>query len=289
MKLSIVILNHNSGDFLKNCVESIFADDIPFSFQIIIPDNASTDNSLEKVKKQWGSRLHIINNPRNGGFAYGSNIGIQNASGEYICLINPDTIVHRGTFKNLIEFMDAHPQVGFAGPKVLNNDGTIQLSSRRSIPSPFDAISRALWLSKLFPASKKFAKYNLTYSDPNTTQQVDASTGCCMVARRSMIDMIGLLDENFFLYCEDVDWFLRAKNAGWQTYYVATALINHYHSYSEQFRKYSSVADFHRSMIYFHKKHYAEKYLPIFNWFIYTMVYTRMLVIMTIKTFKGWK
>ena len=289
MKLSIIILNHNSGDFLKNCVESIFADDIPFSFEIIIPDNASTDNSLGKVKERWGSRVHIINNPRNGGFAYGSNIGIRYTSGEYICLINPDTIVHRGTFKNLIEFMDAHPQVGFTGPKVMNNDGTIQLSARRSIPSPFDAISRALWLSKLFPKSKTFARYNLTYNDPNKTQQVDASTGCCMVARRGMIDNIGLLDENFFLYCEDVDWFLRAKNAGWQTYYVATALIDHHHSYSEQFRKYRSIADFHHSMIYFHKKHYAEKYLPVFNWLIYSMVYTRMLAIMILKTFKGWK
>jgi len=289
MKLSIIILNHNSGDLLKSCIESVFADDIPFSFEVIIPDNASTDNSLEKVKEQWGSRLHIINNPRNAGFAYGSNIGIQFASGEYICLLNPDIIVHKGTFKNLIEFMDAHPQVGFAGPKVMNSDGTIQLSARRSIPSPFDAISRALLLSKLFPKSKTFAKYNLTYSDPNMNQQVDASTGCCIFGRRSMIDSIGLLDEKFFLYCEDVDWFLRAKNAGWQTYYVATASIDHLHSYSEQFRKYRSVADFHHSMIYFYKKHYAEKYLPVFNWFIYSMVYTRMLAIMIIKTFKGWK
>lgn len=288
-KLSIIILNHNSGDLLTDCLASVFADDIPFPHEVIVPDNASTDNSLEDAVARWEPRLHIIHNPRNGGFSYGNNIGIHNAGGEYLCLLNPDTIIHRGAFKALVEFLDAHPEVGFAGPKVLSGDGTFQLSARRSIPSPFDAIARALLLSKLFPSSKTFANYNRTFTDPDVTQQVDASTGCCIVARRSMIDNIGLLDDHFFLYCEDVDWFLRAKKAGWQTYYVASAVIEHQNAYSERFRKYRAVADFHRSMVYFYRKHYAPQYLFLFNWFIYSMVYTRMALLMIIKTLTGWK
>jgi GT2 family glycosyltransferase len=289
MKLSIIILNHNSGNLLADCLASVFADDIPFPYEVIVPDNASTDDSLERAVVRWESRLQIIHNPKNMGFSYGNNIGIQYARGEYFCLLNPDTIIHRGAFKALVEFLDAHPQTGFAGPKVLNGDGTLQLSARRSIPSPFDAISRALWLSKLFPSSKRLANYNRTFSDPDVTQQVDASTGCCIVARRYMIDEIGLLDEHFFIYCEDVDWFLRAKNAGWQTYYVVSAVIEHHHAYSEQFRKYRTVADFHRSMLYFYRKHNAAKYLFIFNWFIYCMVYARMVLLMVVKSLKGWK
>jgi GT2 family glycosyltransferase len=289
VKLSIVILNYNSADFLVNCLNSLFADDLPFTHEVIVPDNASTDDSLEKALRAWEGRIRIIHNPKNGGFNYGNNIGLAACSGEYVCLLNPDTIIHRGAFRTLVAFMDDHPQAGFIGPKVLNRDGTFQLSAKRSIPSPFDAIARALLLSKLFPNSTTFARYNVTYLDPNVTQRVDASTGCCMFARRAMLDQIGLLDENFFIYCEDVDWFLRAKGAGWETWFVADAVIEHHHAYSERFRKHRAVIDFHRSMITFYRKHYAHRYPGLFNVFIYAMVYARMLLMICLKTLKGWK
>ncbi len=289
MKLSIIILNHNSGTLLADCLASVFADEIPFPYEVIVPDNASTDDSIDEPMKRWGSRLRVLHNPRNGGFAYGNNIGIRAARGEILCLLNPDTVVRRGAFRALVEFLDAHPTAGFIGPKVLNDDGTLQLSARRSIPTPFDAIARALWLSKLFPTSKTFARYNRTYDDPELVQQVDASTGCCIVARRSMLDAIGLLDEGFFIYCEDVDWFIRARDAGWQTWYVPTAVIEHHHAYSEQFRKFRSVADFHHSMLYLYRKHYAAHYpLPV-NALIAWMVRARMVSLMAVKSLKGWK
>ncbi|MGD0340037.1 MAG: glycosyltransferase family 2 protein [Bacteroidota bacterium] len=289
VKLSIVILNYNSGDFLVKCLDSVFADDLPFSCEVIVPDNASSDDSLKKAEQKWGSRIAVISNPKNGGFNYGNNIGIRHCKGKYICLLNPDTIIHRGAFKTLLDFIEAHPRVGFVGPKVLNRDGSFQLSARRSIPSPFDAIARALLLSKLFPHSKMFARYNLTFLSPDQTQQVDASTGCCLFARRAMIDQIGLLDEGFYIYCEDVDWFLRAKNAGWETWYVAEAVIEHHHAYSERFRKHRAVIDFHKSMIYLYRKHYAKTYPFLFNWIIYLMVYIRMIALICLKTVKRWK
>jgi GT2 family glycosyltransferase len=289
IKLSIVILNHNSGSMLTTCLDSIFADPLPFPYEVIIPDNASTDDSLDRAIAKWGPRLDVIHNGENRGFSWGNNIGIRRSSGRYVCVLNPDTVIHRGAMPELVRFMDAHPRAGFIGPKVYNSDGTLQLSCRRMIPSPFDAMARALLLSKLFPKSKRFARYNLTYLDEDTTQQVDASTGCCMFVRSEMLGEIGLLDEEFFIYCEDVDWFQRAKNANWDVWYVASASIEHHHAYSAKFRKHRAVVDFHRSMIHFYRKHHAASHAAIVNGLIYASVFARMGLIMATKTVRGWK
>jgi hypothetical protein len=289
MKLSVIVLNHNSGSMLADCLSSLFSDDLPADHEVIVPDNASTDDSLDRAILKWGDRILVIRNGDNRGFAWGNNIGIRQASGEYICLLNPDTIVHRGAFGNLVSFMDQHPKAGFIGPKVLNQNRTLQLSSRRSIPSPFDAMARALLLSKMFPHSKRLARYNVTYLDGSTVQRVDASTGCCLFARRTMVDQIGLLDEGFFIYCEDVDWFQRAKNAGWEVWYVPSAVIEHHQAYSERFRKHRAVWDFHRSMIRFYRKHHASRYPSVFNGLIYAGVAARMVLIIGLKTLKGWR
>lgn len=289
VKLSIIILNHNSGSLLTDCLDSLFATELDCTHEVIVPDNASTDDSLERAIAKWGSRLQVIRNTENKGFSWGNNIGVRAAHGEYVCLLNPDTVIHPGTFQTLLSFMDEHPKAGFCGPKVFNSDGTLQLSCRRMIPSPFDAIARALFLSKMFPRSKRFARYNLTYLDRDVVQRVDASTGCCMVARRTMLDEIGLLDEGYFIYCEDVDWFQRAKNAGWEVWYVPEASIDHHHAYSTKFRRHEAVRDFHQSMIRFYRKHHAPQYPALFNGLIYASVFTRMGVIMATRTLQGWR
>lgn len=213
--LSVIVLNHNSGSMLVDCLDSLFADPVAFPTEVIVPDNASTDDSVDRAVAKWGDRIRVLHNGGNRGFAWGNNRGIAEANGEFVCLLNPDTIIRRGAFQTLIDFLREHPRAGFAGPKVLNRDGSFQLSAKRSIPSPFDAFSRAVGLSKMFPHSRRLARYNVTYLDPDETQPVDACTGCCMVARRTMLDEIGLLDEGYFIYCEDVDWFIRARQAGW--------------------------------------------------------------------------
>lgn len=289
MKLSLVVLNHNSGNMLVECLDSVFAHPLPFAFEVIIPDNASTDESLDLVERKWGDRVRILRNGDNKGFSWGNNKGVALAKGDYICLLNPDTVVHGGALGTLVAFLETHPKAGCIGPKVLNKDGSLQLSAKRAIPSPFDAISRALFLSRIFPKSRRLAHYNVTYLDPDLTQQVDASTGCCMLFRRRALDEVGLLDEGYFLYCEDVDWFLRAKNAGWEVWYVAEAVIEHHHAYSTRFRRSQSVRNFHDSMIRFYDKHYAARYPVPFSVSIRTAVRARMYAMIVYRTFRGWE
>ncbi|TWT89817.1 N-acetylglucosaminyl-diphospho-decaprenol L-rhamnosyltransferase [Pseudobythopirellula maris] len=288
VKLSVVVLNHNSGTMLVDCLDSLFAEPFPWPVEVIVPDNQSTDESLGLAEKKWGDRIEVLRNGANKGFAWGNNIGIHRSSGEYVCLLNPDTIVHPGAFEEVVRFMDERPRAGFAGPKVLNKDGTFQLSAKRSIPTPMDAVYRAAGISKLFPDSKRFARYNVTYLDPDATHQVDACTGCCMFARRAMLDEIGLLDEGYFIYCEDVDWFLRAKRAEWEVWYVASAVIEHHHAYSARFRRAQAVRDFHNSMIRFHKKHFASEYSAPVNLLIYAGVRMRMVMMIAYRTLAGW-
>ena len=209
-------MNHNSGGLLTACLDSIFAEHA-VSSEVIVPDNASTDDGLDRAVAKWGERIEVIHNGDNRGFSWGNNIGIRRARGEYICVLQSG---HGGAPRRFAR-TSALPRRASQGRlcgacKVFNSDGTLQLSCRRMIPSPFDAMARALLLSKIFPRSKRFARYNVTYLDENTAQRVDACTGCCMVARREMLNEIGLLDEGYFIYCEDVDWFQRAKNAGWE-------------------------------------------------------------------------
>lgn len=289
MKLSIIILNYNSGTLLRDCLDSVFADDLPPETEVIVPDNASADESMALAEARWGDEIRVIHNGRNGGFAWGNNRGIEASSGEYVCLLNPDTVIHPGAFRELIRFMEEHPRAGCIGPKVLNSDGSFQLSAKRSIPSPFDAVSRALLLSKLFPRSPRFARYNVTYLDPDTTHRVDASTGCCMFVRRAALTEVGLIDEGYFIYCEDVDWFLRAKNMGWEVWYVPKAVIVHHHAYSERFRKRKSVEDFHRSMLRFHDKHYAKGLPAPVNAIIRAGVKARMHGMIALKSARGWR
>ena len=288
IKLSVIILNHNSGRLLPDCLDSLFADDLPCPHEVIIPDNASNDDSLKLAADRWGDRIRIRHNGDNRGFSWGNNLGIGEASGELICLLNPDTIIHRGAFGELVSFMDAHPRAACVGPKVLNSDGSFQLSAKRSIPSPFDAMCRALGLSQLFPSSPRFARYNVTYLDPDVTNRVDASSGCCMLIRREALDEIGPLDEGYFIYCEDVDWFLRAKRRGWEVWYVGSAVIEHHHAYSARFRKSKAVTDFHHSMIRFHRKHFARDYPAIVNGLIYAGVLARMQLMIAYKSLRGW-
>lgn len=287
--LSIIILNYNSGTLLRDCLDSVFADDLPEGTEVIVPDNESSDQSLALAEEKWGARIRVLRNGRNGGFAWGNNRGIEVCTGDFVCLLNPDTVIHRGAFPELLRFMKEHPRAGCVGPKVLNSDGSFQLSAKRSIPSPLDAVSRALLLSKVFPKSERFARYNMTYLDPDTTHRVDASTGCCMFIRRAALEEVGLIDEGYFLYCEDVDWFLRAKKAGWEVWYVPSAVIVHHHAYSERFRRRQSVEDFHRSMLRFHDKHHAQDLPAPVNAVIRAGVKARMHGMIAYKSLRGWR
>lgn len=288
-RLSLVLLNYNSGPLLRACLDSIFAGELPADTEILIPDNASSDDSLALATEKWGDRIRVLPTGANLGFAGGNNVGIRASRGEYLCLLNPDTVVRPGALACLLRFMDEHPRAAFAGPKVLNLDGTLQASAKSAIATPADFFCRMLLLGRLFPRSQRLAHYRLAYPDAEATQQVEASAGCCIFARRAALEEIGLLDEGYFMYWEEVDWFLRARAAGWEVWYVPTAVIEHHERYGERFRRWRSVRDFHRSMARFYGKHFAPGFWAPVNWAVYAAIRLRSLLIGVARTLKGWR
>jgi GT2 family glycosyltransferase len=225
--LSILIVNYNAGRLLKDCIKSIYRETLTIPFDIWVVDNNSQDNSITIIK-QYYPKVNVIENRTNIGFAKANNMALSKSKTDYWLLLNPDTVVRDNAIEKVVKFMDRNPEVGIVGCRVLNEDGTLQFACRRSIPTPRVAFFRLSGLSRLFPNSKITAKYNLTYLDPNETNEVDAVSGAFLMIRREVVDNIGMLDERFFMYGEELDWCLRTKKAGWTVMYYPDAEIIHY-------------------------------------------------------------
>ncbi|MEN3037660.1 MAG: glycosyltransferase [Candidatus Kryptonium sp.] len=255
--LSIIIVNYNVKDFLENALISIRKATVGINTEIFVVDNASEDGSVEMIRQKFPD-VKLIANSENLGFAKANNQALKLAKGKYILLINPDTIVQEDTFKVLISFFEAHPECGMAGCKVLNPDGTLQLACRRSFPTPWVAFTKMVGLSALFPRSKIFGRYNLTYLDPDEITEVDAVSGSFMMIRREVYEQVGGLDEDFFMYGEDIDWCYRIKKAGWKIYYVPLTQIIHFKGESTKRSNLDEIRIFYDAMKIFVKKHYRE-------------------------------
>ena len=212
MDLSIVIVNYNVKEFLQNLIHSIYKAGERINYEIIIVDNASDDGSVELLQEKFPD-VKLIVNSKNLGFSKANNIGMSVATGKYILLINPDSIVQEDTFEKMISFFENTPDAGLAGCKILNPDGTLQLACRRSFPGPWTSFCKVIGFSNLFPKSKFFARYNLTYLNENETYEVDAVSGSFMMIKREVLEKVGNLDEQFFMYGEDLDWCYRIKKA----------------------------------------------------------------------------
>lgn len=257
IELSIIVVNYNVKDFLENALLSIKKAIIGIDAEIIVVDNASEDGSVEMIRQKFPD-VKLIANNENVGFARANNQALKLARGKYIVLINPDTIVQEDTFKSLISFLESHPDCGMVGCKILNPDGTLQLACRRSFPTPWVAFTKMVGLSSLFPKSKIFAKYNLTYLDPNEITEVDAVSGSFMMIRREVYEQVGGLDEDFFMYGEDIDWCYRIKKSGWKIYYVPSTQIIHFKGESTRRSSVDEIRVFYDAMKIFVKKHYKE-------------------------------
>lgn len=266
--LSIVIVNYNARHYLENCLRSIYAETRQVSFDVWVVDNNSQDDSVSMIRRSY-PLVNLIENKDNVGFARANNDAINRCEGEYVLLLNPDTLILENAVEKMVEFLDENPQMGVAGCKVLNEDRTLQLACRRSIPSPGVAFFRLTGLSKLFPNSKMMAEYNLTYLDPDRPHPVDAVSGAFLMIRREVIDSIGTLDERFFMYGEELDWCLRTKKAGWKVMYYPDAEIIHYKGECSRSNSRKAAFEFHRSMYLFYKKHFADNHNPIINMVIY--------------------
>lgn len=198
-KISIVIVNYNTKRFLAKCLRSIYSNPPKVSFEVIVVDNNSADQSKKMVKEEF-PQVVLLENSRNIGFSAANNQAIKMCCGKYILLLNPDTIVLPRSLDILFEFMDEHHEVAVAGPKLLNPDGTCQPSCR-SFPTLFNFFTESSFLYKLFPKSKIFGKFSLDHFNYDRVQQVDMVKGACMIIRGEVLDQVGLMDENFFHVC----------------------------------------------------------------------------------------
>ncbi len=275
--LSIIIVNYNAKKLLQQCLGSVYAETNQIPYDIWVVDNNSNDDSAAMVEKGF-PEVKLIRNKENCGFAKANNMAMSRLKSSYVLLLNPDTIICDNAIEKTVRFMDGNPEVGITGCRVLNEDGTLQLACRRSIPTPSVAFFRLTGLSRLFPNSKTMAKYNLTYLDIDKTHEVDAVSGAFLMIRGEVVDKIGMLDERFFMYGEELDWCLRTKKAGWTVMYYSDADIIHYKGECSKSNSRKAAFEFYRSMYLFHKKHFADNYNPIVNGIICAGIFLKALI-----------
>lgn len=256
MDISVIIVNYNVREFLNNALVSLLKALEGYSSEVFVVDNASDDGSIELIQQRF-PQVHLIVNKSNVGFAKANNQALTLATGKYLLLLNPDTIVQEDTFSKLIEFFSKNNTAGMVGCKILNPDGSLQLACRRSFPTPWTAFTKTFGLSSLFPKSKLFARYNLTYLDPDKPCEVDAISGSFMMMKREVFEKIGGLDETFFMYGEDLDLCYRIQQSGWKVFYVPATSIIHYKGESTKRSDIDELKVFYTAMRLFVRKHHT--------------------------------
>ncbi len=262
--LGIVIVNYNTRDLLRRCLETVLASE-GVSFRLCVVDNASADGSAAMVAREFPD-VHLIANETNVGYPAANNQGLRamgfergrKGTARYALLLNPDTELPPDALAQMTAFLDAHPQAGIAGPRLVRPDGSLDLACRRAFPSPEVAFYRLTGLSRLFPRSRRFGRYNLTYLPVDETAEVDSVVGAYMQVRAEAIEAVGLLDESFFMYGEDLDWAFRIKAAGWKVYYYPKVTVLHVKRASSR-RSGRAQVEFWRAMEIFYRKHYAAQ------------------------------
>jgi GT2 family glycosyltransferase/lipopolysaccharide/colanic/teichoic acid biosynthesis glycosyltransferase len=284
MDLTIIIVNYNVKEFLEQSIISIKKSCKNIQYQLFVVDNGSSDGSVELVQKKF-PEARLFRNIENKGFAAANNQAIRQAQGEYILLINPDTIVQEDTFSVILSFFEEHPDCGMVGCKILNPDGSLQLPCRRSFPTPWVAFTKITGLSKLFPQSKLFGRYNLTYLSPDETYEVEAISGSFMFFRQQVIDDVGYLDESFFMYGEDLDWCFRIREAGWKIFYLPETKIIHFKGGSSKKSEVDLTLQFYRAMKLFVEKHYHNRYLHVPQWLLMLGITLRAILTFLSKFF----
>ncbi|HES58907.1 MAG TPA: glycosyltransferase, partial [Caldithrix sp.] len=265
--ISVIIVNYNVREFLEQALISVKKALKNISSEIIVVDNASIDGSVTMLKQRFPN-VKLIESNHNLGFSAGNNLAIHKARGEFIVLLNPDTVVQEDTFHVLLDFFEKTPDASAATCKIINPDGSFSVDCRHSIPTPLTAFWKLLGLNRLFPKSRIFGRYNLTYLDENEINQVEAISGSFMMIKRGIIEKVGYLDEDFFMYCEDIDYCHRINKEGGKIYYVPASQIIHYKGESTKKNNLDYVITFNRSLYKFYKKHYQQKYIYPFKWLI---------------------
>lgn len=269
MDLSVVIVNYNTKKLTIDCIQSVLKSKLNFQYDIFVVDNASSDGSVEQIKSEFPN-VHVISNKENVGFSKANNQAIKACSSRYVLLLNSDTIVNENTLDEMIRYMDEETNVGAVGCEVNLPDGTLDKACHRGFPTPEASLYYMIGLAKKIPNSSKYNSYHKSYMNMHEVHDIDCLVGAFMMVRREAFEQVGLLDEEFFMYGEDIDWCYRIKEAGWRIVYNPTVSIVHYKGASSRRKPFKIVYEFHRAMYLFHKKHFKTKYNFLVNGVVYT-------------------
>ncbi|RMG88642.1 MAG: glycosyltransferase [Chloroflexi bacterium] len=267
LDLGIIIVNWNTRDYLQKCLETVFASEGDFTYKVVVVDNASSDGSVEMVREHF-PQVCLIASEVNGGYPYGNNVGLRalgfrdagdvdDDAPRYALLLNPDTELPPDALYRMVKLMDERPEVGIAGPKLVLEDGSLDKACRRGFPTPAVSFYHFAGLAKLFPKNERFGRYNMTFADPDEEIEVDSVVGAYMQVRRECIEAVGLLDETFFMYGEDLDWAYRIKAAGWKVLYHPQVVVRHVKRAASRKSK-KAQFEFWRAMLIFYRKHFRK-------------------------------
>lgn len=267
MQLSVIIVNYNVKHFLEQCLNSVLASSFISQIEIIVLDNDSSDGSLSYLEPKF-PQVKFIATGKNLGFAKANNIGMAQAKGKYLLLLNPDTVVGEQVFENVFRFMEENPQAGAIGVRMLDGNGNFLPESKRSFPSPWVSFCKIVGLNKLFPHSPRFASYDLRYLSHTEIHEVEVLAGAFMFMRKEALMKSGFLDEQFFMYGEDIDLSYRIQQAGYKNFYLPEKII-HYKGESAHDTDFRYIKVFYSAMYLFYKKHFGNK-SRLYSFFIKT-------------------
>lgn len=256
--VTVSIVNWNTVDELRECLNSVLAQSGSISVEVIVVDNASSDGSPDMLKTEFADRVTLIANSENRGFGAAHNQAIERSSGRYVFVLNPDSRVLRAdVLGRMVDYMDANPSIGMLGPRIVNPDGTLQFSARR-FPPMFAGMFRHTILGKLFPKNRFVREYLMSDNAHDQTMDVDWLSGSALMARRETFEQIGLFDERFFMYCEDVDWCKRVHDGGWRVVYYPEVEVSHRIGAASDKNPIAMIKQHHRSYLRYFLKHEAR-------------------------------
>ncbi len=277
MDLSIVIVNYQTFELTRNTINSILSYTYPFSYEVVVVDNASNDNSLKQLQEYFDDKVKFIASKENNGFASGNNQALRQVNSDYVLLLNSDTVVWENTLENIFNYMANHDEVGACGCRVLLENGDLDKACKRTFPNVKNSFFRLFHI----PNNSSDDNYNLTNLPDDEVYEIDCLTGAFMFIRQKALDEVGLFDETFFMYGEDIDLCYRIKKAGWKIVYYGKNSITHFKGASSKKQKNKLIYEFYHAMYIYYKKHHADESSFIVN----IVVYFGMGVLCILKLF----